>query len=101
MSTAWNSAAVEHLRALDHRVAEVFRLRCISGKSEDEIAKTLGVTARTVRRDFEKARFLLAGRRFDPPKDGEEELIGSPMPPKPSAPLTSYEEEPGDDQESE
>jgi predicted transcriptional regulator len=35
-------------------------MRYFAGMTEPEIAETLGVTERTVRRDWEKARMLLA-----------------------------------------
>lgn len=102
MSAPWNPAALDRLRTLDPRVAEVFHLRCIRGASEADVAKTLGITARTVRRDVGKARLLLAAsRRSDPPSDDDAELTGSPAPPKPPAPLVTYEKKPGEDIESE
>jgi len=38
----------------------VVEMRYFAGLTEDEIAGALGVTERTVRRDWEKARVLLA-----------------------------------------
>jgi RNA polymerase sigma factor (sigma-70 family) len=52
--------AVESLARLDERLASVVEMRFFAGFSEAEIADALGVTERTVRRDFEKARLLLA-----------------------------------------
>jgi RNA polymerase sigma factor (TIGR02999 family) len=52
--------AVDSLASLDERLASVVELRFFAGFSEAEIAAVLGVTERTVRRDFEKARLLLA-----------------------------------------
>jgi RNA polymerase sigma factor (TIGR02999 family) len=52
--------AVEGLARLDARLASVVEMRFFAGFSEVEIAEVLGVTERTVRRDFEKARLLLA-----------------------------------------
>jgi RNA polymerase sigma factor (TIGR02999 family) len=52
--------AVEELARLDERLASVVEMRFFAGFSEAEIAEALGVTERTVRRDFEKARMLLA-----------------------------------------
>jgi RNA polymerase sigma factor (TIGR02999 family) len=52
--------ALEGLAALDARAAEVVEMRYFSGMSEPEIANALGVTERTVRRDWAKARLLLA-----------------------------------------
>jgi len=52
--------AVEELARLAERLASVVEMRFFAGFSEAEIAEVLGVTERTVRRDFEKARMLLA-----------------------------------------
>jgi len=52
--------ALEGLAAIDARAAEVVEMRYFSGMSEAEIALALGVTERTVRRDWTKARLLLA-----------------------------------------
>lgn len=52
--------ALEGLAAMDARAAEVVEMRYFSGMSEAEIADALGVTERTVRRDWAKARVLLA-----------------------------------------
>jgi DNA-directed RNA polymerase specialized sigma24 family protein len=41
-------------------MAQVVEMRYFGGMSEIEIAASLGVTDRTVRRDWEKARLLLA-----------------------------------------
>ena len=52
--------ALEELAALDARMAQVVEMRYFAGLTEPEIAEALGVTDRTVRRDWEKARLLLA-----------------------------------------
>jgi len=52
--------ALEELAALDERMAHVVELRYFGGMTEVEIARALSVTDRTVRRDWEKARLLLA-----------------------------------------
>jgi RNA polymerase sigma factor (TIGR02999 family) len=52
--------ALEELAALDARLSQVVELRYFAGLTEVEIAEALGVTDRTVRRDWEKARLLLA-----------------------------------------
>ena len=52
--------ALEGLAQLDPRMAQVVELRYFGGLSEAEIAEALGVTDRTVRRDWEKARLWLA-----------------------------------------
>ncbi|NDE03006.1 MAG: sigma-70 family RNA polymerase sigma factor [Gammaproteobacteria bacterium] len=52
--------ALEELASLDVRMAKVVELRYFVGLTEPEIGEILGVTDRTVRRDWEKARLLLA-----------------------------------------
>ncbi|HEY6990395.1 MAG TPA: sigma-70 family RNA polymerase sigma factor [Bryobacteraceae bacterium] len=52
--------AIEQLALVDQRLAQVVEMRFFEGATESEIAGTLGVTERTVRRDWEKARLLLA-----------------------------------------
>jgi len=47
------------LEAADPRLAKVVEMRYFGGFSETETAHVLGVTERTVRRDWEKARLLL------------------------------------------
>jgi RNA polymerase sigma factor (TIGR02999 family) len=51
--------ALEELAALDPRLARVVEMRYFAGLGEEDIAVTLGVTSRTVRRDWDKARTLL------------------------------------------
>jgi RNA polymerase sigma factor (TIGR02999 family) len=51
--------ALEDLMSLDARLGRVVELRYFGGFTESEIAQVLGVTDRTVRRDWEKARLLL------------------------------------------
>lgn len=53
-------AALEQLTQLDARLAQVVELRYFGGLNDAEIAQLLGLTDRTVRRDWEKARLLLA-----------------------------------------
>jgi len=52
--------ALEVLQEAEPRLAEVAQMRYFGGYSEQEIAETLSVTERTVQRDWEKARLLLA-----------------------------------------
>jgi RNA polymerase sigma factor (TIGR02999 family) len=52
--------ALEELQQADERLAQVAQMRYFGGYSEQEIAETLGVTERTVQRDWEKARLILA-----------------------------------------
>ncbi|MCU0682864.1 MAG: ECF-type sigma factor [Polyangiaceae bacterium] len=51
--------ALDALARLDERLARVVEMRYFGGLSEAEIGEALGVTDRTVRRDWEKARLLL------------------------------------------
>jgi RNA polymerase sigma factor (TIGR02999 family) len=51
--------ALVHLASLDERLVHVVECRFFAGLSEDETALALGVTSRTVRRDWVKARALL------------------------------------------
>jgi RNA polymerase sigma factor (TIGR02999 family) len=51
--------ALESLAQLDPRLAECVDLRFFCGLSFDEIARLKGVSARTVQRDWDKARLLL------------------------------------------
>jgi len=48
--------ALTRLGAVDQRLVEVVECRFFGGLSEDETAAALGVTARTVRRDWVKAK---------------------------------------------
>jgi RNA polymerase sigma factor (TIGR02999 family) len=52
--------ALDALEQADPRLAEVAQMRYFGGYSEQEIAETLGVSDRTVQRDWEKARLILA-----------------------------------------
>ncbi|MBL0718985.1 sigma-70 family RNA polymerase sigma factor [Piscinibacter sp. Jin2] len=52
--------ALDSLAAVDPRQAQVVELRYFGGLSEAEIAAGLGVTERTVQRDWQKARLFLA-----------------------------------------
>jgi RNA polymerase sigma factor (TIGR02999 family) len=52
--------ALQTLERADPRLAQVAQMRYFSGYSEQEIAEALDVTERTVRRDWEKARLILA-----------------------------------------
>lgn len=52
--------ALLELEKVDERMARVVELRYFGGLTEIEIAEALGVTDRTVRRDWEQARLFLA-----------------------------------------
>ena len=51
--------ALDELASLDPRLARVVEMRYFAGLSEADIAGALGITERTVRRDWNKARTLL------------------------------------------
>jgi len=52
--------ALKELASADPRLAQVIEMRFFGGLTEPEIAASLGVAERTVRRDWERARLLLA-----------------------------------------
>jgi RNA polymerase sigma factor (TIGR02999 family) len=52
-------AALEKLAALDGRLAKVVELRYFAGLSVKEVAEVLGVTDRTIKRDWQAARAFL------------------------------------------
>lgn len=51
--------AVDRLETIDPRLARVVEYRFFGGLTHEEIAEVLGVTVRTVERDWVKARILL------------------------------------------
>ncbi len=51
--------ALEELGQFDQRMVRVVEMRYFVGLSNEEIAQSLGVTSRTVERDWEKARSFL------------------------------------------
>lgn len=51
--------ALDRLAALDARQAQIVEWRFFAGLGEEEIAESLGLTARTVRREWTKARAFL------------------------------------------
>lgn len=52
--------ALQGLAKVDARLAQVVELRYFGGLSDEEIGTALNISDRTVRRDWEKARLLLA-----------------------------------------
>jgi RNA polymerase sigma factor (TIGR02999 family) len=52
--------ALQDLEKADPRLAQVAQMRYFGGYSEQEIAETLEITERTVQRDWDKARLILA-----------------------------------------
>lgn len=57
--------ALERLSRLDPRLAQLVEMRYFAGLDEDEIAFALGVTERTLRRDWRKARAFLVTQLGD------------------------------------
>ena len=53
--------ALEALSNIDGRLVRVVEMRYFGGLTDAEIGRALGVTDRTVRRDWERAKLLLAG----------------------------------------
>ena len=51
--------ALDRLCAIDERLGELVELRFFGGLSVEETAEVLGVSDRTVKRDWTKARTLL------------------------------------------
>jgi RNA polymerase sigma factor (TIGR02999 family) len=54
------SEALDALAQTDQRLVQVVEMRYFAGLSEKEISDALGLNERTVRRDWKKARMLLA-----------------------------------------
>jgi RNA polymerase sigma factor (TIGR02999 family) len=53
-------SALDELARIDPRIARVVEMRYFGGMDDAEIADVLGVSTRTVSRDWDKARLLLA-----------------------------------------
>jgi RNA polymerase sigma factor (TIGR02999 family) len=52
--------ALNKLAEIDARLVQVVEMRYFAGLTEEEIGEALGVSDRTVRRDWQRARLLLA-----------------------------------------
>lgn len=63
------SEVLDHLAAIDPPLAEIVDLRFFSGFSFEEIGALRGVSERTVRRQWEKARIFLHGSLRQPLPD--------------------------------
>lgn len=61
--------ALESLAGIDARLAKVVELRYFGGLDESEIATLLGVSERTIRRDWRKARAYLQSQLDAPGQD--------------------------------
>lgn len=57
--------ALADLAKLEPRLAQVVEMRYFGGYNEQEVAEALGITARTVQRDWQKARVLLQAMLSD------------------------------------
>ena len=55
-------SALRELSAVSERLVKIVEMRYFAGMKETEIAEALSITGRTVRRDWEKARMLLAAK---------------------------------------
>lgn len=64
--------AVSRLEEVDSRAADVVRLRLFAGREIREVAELLGVSDRTVKRDWEFARAWLFDAVGDESKRGEQ-----------------------------
>jgi RNA polymerase sigma factor (TIGR02999 family) len=53
--------ALEKLASIDERLVRIVEMRYFAGLSDQEVAEVLGMSDRTVRRDWERARLLLVG----------------------------------------
>ena len=70
--------ALEELAKADLRLVNVVEMRYFAGFSDDEIAAAIGVNARTVRRDWQKARLLLSLALQEAPSRDRILLSGHP-----------------------
>lgn len=61
--------ALERLTVVDERLRQIVEMRFFGGFSENEVAEALGVTPRTVEREWLKARLFLA-RELESATDG-------------------------------
>ena len=57
--------ALADLAKVEPRLAQVVEMRYFGGYSDEEVAEALGITARTVQRDWQKARLLLQAMLSD------------------------------------
>ena len=52
--------ALAELQSMDARLAQVVEMRYFGGMTDEEVGQALDVSAKTVRRDWDKARLILA-----------------------------------------
>lgn len=60
------AAALEKLALLSPQLAEIVELRYFAGFTEDEVAQVMGLSSRSVRRQWQAARSLLLGTLKSP-----------------------------------
>lgn len=65
-------AGVERLAARDPRLAQLVELRFVEGLTEEEIAAIFGLSARTVRREWSRARDFLEAELVRAPADRDD-----------------------------
>jgi RNA polymerase sigma factor (TIGR02999 family) len=58
--------ALAELAKREPRLAQVVEMRYFGGYNEEEVAEALGITTRTVQRDWQKARVLLRAMLSEP-----------------------------------
>jgi RNA polymerase sigma factor (TIGR02999 family) len=63
--------ALSRLEQWDARQSQVVELRIFGGLTEDEISRLLGVTSRTVKRDWQMAKAWLYGELHPEPRPAE------------------------------
>jgi RNA polymerase sigma-70 factor, ECF subfamily len=61
--------ALTHLAEVDPRLAQIVEMRFFAGLTEDEIAEALGISLRTVKRDWQVAKAWLHGELSGIPTD--------------------------------
>lgn len=78
--------ALKRLEAFDPRLAQVVEWRFFGGLTEVEIGEALGLSERTIKRDWRRARAFLARELDLLPEDGEAEAdaAGAPDDAKPA-----------------
>lgn len=64
--------ALEALSAIEPRLTQLVEMRYFAGMSDIEIGEVLGLTDRTIRRDWRKARAFLAAHLRSSPDQGDE-----------------------------
>lgn len=62
--------ALDRLETLDARLRQVVELRFFGGLQENEVAEVLGITTRTVQRDWTRARAWLYRELYDSKSEG-------------------------------